>query len=187
MADLLRLVPEKKGEGFNPKRLVSENASLVFFAFVFLMLGIVWGGLTIYKTNLGVEIDELSKAASTVRAEIIQGGEVTRKYQDLLVRLSILSNLLEKHVEFRPMLEAVEAVTHPLVEFRSFTSAGGSREISLSGRAASYSILAKQLKAFEEDPRLEFKNLGGLSIAGDGGVGFSVTLLAGETLLLTQW
>ena len=98
-------------------------------------------------------------------------------------RLKGVTGLLANHVFTSNVFKVIEANSHPQVRFLNFNFAADSLKVDMSGEAASYSVLARQIGIFERESQVERVEFGGLSATSEGLVGFKLSLIFKPTLL----
>jgi len=98
-------------------------------------------------------------------------------------RLKNARALLAGHPFVSNVFRVLEQDTHPQVRFSNFSFAKDGLKADLSGEAASYRVLARQIGIFEQDPQIQKVDFGGLSATSEGLVGFKLTLVFRPSLL----
>lgn len=97
-------------------------------------------------------------------------------------RLKNLRQLLSEHTASSNVFGLLEKDTLPQVRFLNFNFDVSARKLDMSGEAASYSVIARQIGVFERDPNIERVEFGGLSLSGSN-AGFKVALIFKRSLL----
>ncbi len=181
MADLLA-----KKEPYISAAVIERSSSLLFFAVlaIFFLVAASSGGLAL-----------LNRAQSTAHAEVLEqvqekGGNLQTDLlnQIFLVdqRLSNLRLLIADHIFTSNALRLLEQETLPQVRFLNFNFEATSRKLDMTGEAASYSLLAKQIGIFERNPNIERVEFGGLAMGGSNLAGFKITVIFKKSFLLIQ-
>lgn len=109
--------------------------------------------------------------------------ELLDQITSLEQRLKNVRALLAEHPFASNAFRVLEADTHPQVRYSNFSFAKDGLKTDLSGEAASYRVLARQIGIFEQDPQIQKVDFGGLSTTGEGLVGFKLTLVFRPSLL----
>jgi len=109
--------------------------------------------------------------------------ELLDQITSLEQRLKNVRSLLAEHPFASNAFRVLEADTHPQVRYSNFSFAKDGLKVDLSGEAASYRVLARQIGIFEQDPQIQKVDFGGLSTTGEGLVGFKLTLVFRPSLL----
>lgn len=109
--------------------------------------------------------------------------ELLDQIASLETRLENARALLTNHPFASNVLRVLEQDTHPQVRFSNFSFARDGLKADMSGEAASYRVLARQIGIFEQDPQIQKVDFGGLSTTGEGLVGFKLTLVFRPSLL----
>ena len=178
MAEFL-LKQEKSADRFNFER----GGSLFFFISLtlFLIVLVVLGGLLLLnKSRVGTrdQIAAQNKSKEeNLRPELLEQVSVLDK------RLKNVRTLLASHFFVSNVLKVIEQDTHPQVRFTNFAFSADSRKADMSGEAANYSVLSRQVNILERDPQVERVEFGGLSTAEVKFVGFKLSIIFRPTLL----
>ena len=158
----------------------------VFSAFVAGMMalvvaGLVFGGLIILNKSRETQKQELI-SQNKIKEESMRP-ELLASILSLDKRLKAARSALSVHTFASNVFQLLEADTHPQVGFSNFSFAADSLKADMSGEAASYRVLARQISIFEQDPQIERVEFGGLSATGEGLVGFKLSVTFKPTLL----
>lgn len=92
-------------------------------------------------------------------------------------RLRNLRTLLAEHPRVSNVFRLLERDTLPQVRFLSFSMDVSSGKIDLTGEAASYGMLARQIGVLERDGNVERVEFGGLSLSGNNLAGFKLAII----------
>lgn len=164
--------------------LRGTGSSLLFFAALGLFLVILasYGGLALLsraqRNAEAIQEEQVKSKGEYARPELI------RQILVLDERLNSMRILLTKHVFLSNTLRLVEASTHPQVRFTNFGVSAEGKRIELTGEAASYAVLTRQIGFFENDRNVERVEFGGLSLGGESGtLGFKLTVIFKPALL----
>ena len=139
------------------------------------------GGLVVLNLAQKAEREEFI-AQNTAKEESLRP-ELLNQIAALERRLKGVRTLITDHLFASNVFGVIEANTHPQVRFVNFTFSADSLKVDMSGEAASYSVLARQIGIFEREPQIERVEFGGLSSTSDGLVGFKLSLAFKPSLL----
>lgn len=109
--------------------------------------------------------------------------ELLNQIASLDERLKAVRTLLSNHTFASNIFRVLEADTHPDVRFGNFSFVASALKVDVTGEAASYRALARQIAIFEQDPQIRSVEFGGLSTTGEGLVGFKLSLIFQPTFL----
>lgn len=181
MADLLT-----KKEPYISTLQLKRGGSFLFFVVlaVFFVMAASSGGLAL--------LNKAQSAAQETLWEEVRGKEGSLRTELLAQiflieqRLRNLRLILAEHVFTSNVLRLLEQETLPQVRFLNFNFDAASRKLDMTGEAASYSILARQIGVLERNPNIERVEFGGLAIGGNNLAGFKLTLIFKKSLLLLR-
>lgn len=148
---------------------------------VFALVAAGTGGLALLNKTREAQRTQLIEQ-NKIKEESLRP-ELLDQITSLEQRLKGARQLLTDHPFVSNVLRALEADTHPQVRFSNFSFARDGLKADLSGEAASYRVLARQIGIFEQDPQIQKVDFGGLSTTGEGLVGFKVSLVFRPSLL----
>lgn len=156
---------------------------------VLLFLGV--GVLAVTVAGVGGLI-ALNRGQEIQREELISQNKIKEESvrPELLQQISLLDRrlkgarqLIGDHAFASNIFSVIEKNTHPEVRFLNFTFSADGLKADMSGEAASYRALSRQIGLFEREPQIERTEFGGLSSTGEGLVGFKLSLTFTPTLL----
>ena len=157
--------------------------SLFFFvsatALALVVAGI--GGLFVLNRSQEAQRDEFI-AQNKIKEENVRP-ELLQQVVLLDKRLNGVRTLIGEHIFASNVFSVIEKNTHPQVRFLNFTFSADGLKLDMSGEAASYGTLSRQIALFEREPQIERTEFGGLSATSEGLVGFKLTLLFKPSLL----
>ncbi len=147
------------------------RVGMILGAIILILLLLSWGGLKFYQSSLVSQTQNLKEQESKVFS--IKDKELVVQMMDFESGAKLISNLLKNHVYTSEILDKLATSTLPQVQWVSYGLDVINRRITLRGRAANYSVLAKQILALQDSG---FSNVAVSSIALDkvGGVSFGV-------------
>lgn len=180
MADLLT----KRESSYVTSIALERGSSILLYISLaaFLIIGATFGGLLLLnraqKEARTTLLDEVNKKEENLKTDLL------RQIFLLEGRLKNLRTLLSSHVFPSNVVKLIERDTLPQVRFLNFSFDATSGKLDMTGEAASYSILARQINVFERDPQIERIEFGGLSIIGGSNfAGFKLAIVFKPTLL----
>lgn len=172
-----------KKEHPTPTLRLDRTGSALFFVSLglFLLILAAYGGLWLlnraqHQTILTLR-EQIQSKEEDARPELIN------QILALDQRLSNIRAILGKHVFLSNIFRLIEKGVHQEVRFSNFNLSANSRKIDLTGEAASYAALARQIALFEQDPQIERVEFGGLTLSGENLLGFKLTLTFKQALL----
>lgn len=173
--------------GFGSVKAGSPSISAGIFVIVFSLVvlsGLAYGGLKIYDFKLGKDIQASKKEYNDI---------VNRQDSVLLKRIvsesqssAILSNLLKSHIYASKLIDVLAATTLSQVQWNSLSLAADKNKLTLSGRAASYKILAQQIIAFQNSSDWTKIDISHISLDKIGSVAFSADINFNPSLLINN-
>lgn len=101
-------------------------------------------------------------------------------------RLRKIATLLNRHVFTSNLFQLLETDVHPQVRFLSFNLLASSRKMDLSGEAANYTALSRQIGILERNPQIEKVEFGGLSFAPNSALNFRMNITFKPGILLIR-
>ncbi len=181
MPDLLtkkETIKSSTGPKYNSP-LFSYIGLLLFF-----LVGASYGGTILLNSNQQKTkeklIEEIKLKEESLRSELLD--EIFL----LDERLKNMGSLLHKHTFTSNIFKLIEADVHPSVRFSSFNLNTDSRKIDMSGEAASYTALSKQIGIFERNAQIEKVEFGGLSSGPNNLIGFRLTIILRPGIFLLR-
>lgn len=164
----------------------APGISIVKILFIFLIISLlIYGGLVVYERYfLKKQLDEIVSAGQQVDLETRISD--IKKVIEADKKLELLKQLLNSHVYFSQIFKFIEKNTEGKVYFNKFSANLASLKISLSGKAASYSNLAKQLKIFSEQKEINKVDVSNINSSPEGKVNFSLEFDFNKSLLLKK-
>ncbi len=152
---------------------------LALMAFFFTSAG--YGGLLFLNKAQERARDELQEEVRLKQENIRP--ELLNEVGALEDRLKNVSALLANHVAATGALTLLEKTTHPNVRLTNLNFASAERKLDVSGEAASYGVLARQITFFEQQPDIERVEFGGLSIGPANTVNFKTSLVLAPSVI----
>lgn len=145
-----------------PERIV-EKRPMGILAFlsviIFVGVGLLIGGLYLYRTYLTKQKDVLSQSLNISRQSFEPA--TISELQLLDKKISVSKELLKNHFVLSPLLEAIGPMTLPSIQFTKFDYQSKDQEffVQMSGIARDYSSIALQDKEFNTNKGRYFRNV----------------------------
>lgn len=152
----------------------SSKILLVFVLILFILSLLVFGGLYFYQIQLNKKITEIQKEIEQVEKE--KDEELIEQIISSEERINILTNLFASHIKSSKLIKLIEESTLPQVRWTSLTFDTKNNSLELSGKAADYSVLAKQITAFEESGMKQM-TISQVKLSKEGGVDFAMSMI----------
>jgi len=169
----LQLLPEarKKIDIVTP----GENRLLIVGGAVLVIVAILSGGLYLYKNSLENKIVSLDTEMVALEQQRNKQAE-----QNILVfnkQISMLSDLLDKHVYWTTAFSKIEGLTQSQIQFDSLTATLANNKIDLKATAANYTTIARQISAFLSDESVTDINLSRVNTLTNGRLEFIMQII----------
>lgn len=168
-----------KRPGFSGLNLsAAENVSLkiwLILAAAFLaILILAYAGLWFYQGRLDGQAADLNKKNDEMLARLDQ--KAVKNLIDTKTNAEIISGLLKNHKLTSRLIDALAAATLPRVQWLSLAAALDKNSLTLSGQAADYNVLAKQMTALKEDNNWQNVEISNIALGKDGFVSFGLNM-----------
>lgn len=164
-------------------RAVYQQGALFFVLTLIIFLGfaVVSAGLGVYKRSLdGTKKQWESKIENQKKQ--LQVNTIDRLFA-ISDELTATRELLSSHVYTSNVFAFLQEVTHPQVQFLSFTFSRDAKKIDLTAAASSYRTVAEQISFLEGHPQVEQVDFGGLTSGDKGLVNFNLAIIFKPSLL----
>lgn len=147
------------------------KAGVILAALVFVLSCLLWGGLKFYQKSLAEQIDSIrAKQDQIFQAK---DKELARSIIDFESGAALIQNLLKNHIYTSEILEKLSALTLPQVQWQTYSLDVKTKSLLVKGRAANYSVVAKQMLAFKEGGFFDVA-VSGINMDRTGGVSFQL-------------
>lgn len=151
------------------KVLLSSRGLLISALIALVLVAAGWAGMRIYERYLSKKIEAVKeKTATTFSAE---DQALAKKIVDLQRRAVWLEGLLKSHIYTSGPLDKLAGATLPQVQWLDYSLNVEAKTLTLKGRAADYSVVARQLLALAEAgfslielPAVTLDKIGGVSL-----------------------
>jgi len=147
------------------------RVGIILGAAILLLLLLSWGGLKFYQSSLVSQTQNIKEQQSQIFS--VKDKELVSQMVDFESGAKLISGLLKNHVYTSEILAQLATSTLPQVQWESYGLDVKSGKIILKGRAASYSVLAKQILALQ-DSGFSKVAVSGIALDKVGGVSFGV-------------
>lgn len=160
--------------------------SITKILFVFLVISLlVYAALFIYeKYFLKKQLDEITLAGQQLGLE--ERISDIKKIIEIDKKIELSKQLLNSHIYFSKIFKFLERNTEDKVYFNKFSANLANFKINLSGKAATYSDLAKQLKIFSEQKEVKNVDVSNISTLVDGKTSFNLEFIFDKSLVLRK-
>lgn len=152
-------------EGFK----TPNKSKILILSFISaLLLGLavlIFAGFFIWNLNLQNNLNHLDQEINSLPKleSLVSQNKINR-----------LEALINNHVYWSEVFKLIEESSLKNIYFNNFSGDASAKEINLQSRVASYSLLAEQIKAFEQNfNKVDFSSQG---MAKQGGIDISIKL-----------
>jgi len=148
-------------------KLTSKTNLWLALTIGFLLLVIlIYFGLTGYKNSLIKERGDLEERLIELTNQRDLGMEAD--FMELKTGIEDLRKVLENRLYSSKLFELLEEITLPRVQFTGLEADLSQANLNLKAEAADYPTFAKQIVAFEQDPRIEKVDLSEVNLETSG-------------------
>lgn len=158
---------------------ISDALFLVVLTFFFLAL-FGSGGVLTFRYAANRKIERLDAERQRLEGELRP--HLIDQVLELSRRIEAGRAALGKHIFPSNVFEFLESATLPQVRFTSFGYSFDAKRVDLNAEAASYAILARQIRVLEARKEVEKVDFGGLSLGDRGLVNFKISVVLHEDL-----
>jgi len=121
----------------------------VFYSLMVVALCLfVWAGVKGYDFYLQRTSKKIVEEIKNIQAS--QNLDAAQKFIEIDQKAGMVEKLLKNHIYSSQFFDILEKLTLPQVQWKAVSLNTVDGEVSLSGQAASYSVLAKQIISFQE-------------------------------------
>jgi len=181
----VNLIPEEYKKRKEKLSTIFSKTGGVVLGLVILSL-LFYGGLLSYQNKLNKELDNIEEQIKVLNQK--RDPETEEAVVDLDKKLRALKKIFENHVYWSKLFSKIEELTVPQAYFSKVKLDSSEREIniSFSGNTPTYTILAKQMKSFQEDSQVESIRVSDLSLSAEGGIDWELKIIFSKDILLNH-
>lgn len=145
---------------------------IIFPAIILFASFVLGGGVYLFRNYVENRVTDLNENLRRIEGQFEAPliNELTR----IAKEIEAAKLVLDAHVQNSRIFDFVEDFTHQNVYFNSFNFDGA--ETTLAGRAPSYTILAEQMRLFEESGVIPSLRISNIALGEDGDIGFNIVL-----------
>ena len=161
--------------GLSVPRFVSPKLKIISgILLVITIILMVLSGLEYYWLNIRLrgEVNSLKNQVEAV--DVKQKTLQTQQFVVVQSQLRSLRSILENHIYATNLFEFLESIAHPKTRFIGLGADLDSRVIKLRVEAASFAVVAEQLKILENSPLVEKFSTSDFSTGQKGEISFSL-------------
>lgn len=179
----INLIPREyklKREKFSG--IVSRTVGAVFALFILSLLA--YGGLLLYQNKLNTDLESINNAIKNL--EIKRDFETEEIMVDLDKKLKVLKDMFEEHLYWSKIVAKTEDLIIPEVYFSGAHLSLTEDKINFgfTGNALTYTILARQMISFQEEPNVENVSVSDIGLSAEGGIDFNLEVIFSKDILL---
>jgi len=171
--------------GHLSEEITSRNSILMILSIGFLIVVVLISlGLWRYQSNL-----IKNKVSLTERIENLQNqrnDDLESNFIELGKRIKGFEKILEHRIYLSKVFEMIEELTLSQVKFADMNIDLSENKFNLKTEASSYSVLAKQVLIFKEDPRIKNVDLSKAVLSTYGRVASELTLELDSSFSLSK-
>lgn len=168
---------------------------LFFLTFlIVLAVGMAWGGLVFYRENLSDQLADEQEQLRTIQTEIARLSGNAERVELFEQRLSAVAGLLDRHVDWEPVFQAIERLLPGTVVLKSLQVDSDQGQLSISGATTDTDQVAQALASLLSDQNQtifsdgQFSQVGRTVLAEEGEqqvveYDFQITLSFDESIL----
>ncbi|MBI4811976.1 hypothetical protein HY798_00790 [Candidatus Falkowbacteria bacterium] len=163
---------------FSPPPKTETKGARWFLAAPILLMILVFGGwlgLSYYKKYLEKEISGLDAKIAELQSD--ENKESAQKIRRLQQSLKAAQPFLKEHIFPAGVFRLIEESTLPEVYYDKLDLQTDGARVSLSGVAAGYNILAKQIAILNGNPMIRSVEVGKVNLGERGGVAFEMIIV----------
>lgn len=169
--------PKMSGHIYSDSKLPLVLSLIILFAVVF-----IWLGLFFYNRSLDKEQEILFQKMEQLKKE--ENKEMVNKIISMEKGLKSAKGLLAAHTYPSNIFGFLERLTFANVAWEKFDFDAEGLESSLSGRAQTYNVIAKQILVFQSEPAIANISVSGVQLDQNGGVSFSAKIIFNSKILV---
>jgi hypothetical protein len=185
MVDINLIPKEYRKRGLDIGGVFSRAGMIVLGILILSLL--IYGGLFIYCNN----VDKKTKDTEQQITNLQSGRDLaTENIIDKTgEKLALVEDIFKNHLYWSQFFAEIEKATVNKVYFpeSKFSIDNNKINVNLSGKATSYSDIARQMVSFKENPSLEQIEVSGITTAEAGEINFQLALIFSKNILLKTY
>jgi hypothetical protein len=181
----INLIPKEykeRGSGFS--NIFSKTGGIILALLILSLL--IFGGLLFYKNKIKTNLEDINQEITNLESKRDNSSEFSIYYADK--KINLVQNLFKDHVYWSKLFVKIQELVVPEVYFSDLKSTffEDKLEVVLTGKATTYTALAKQMTGFKEDPLVEKISLTGTTLSEAGGVDFDFSIVFKKDILISD-
>lgn len=184
MVDVNLIPKEYKKRKETLKVIFSKTGGVVLILLILSLL--FYSGLLFYQNRLNKNMESIREETALLDEK--RDPETEKTIIDLDKNLDIMTQLFEDHLYWSELFTKIEELTLPEVYFSDakLSFSGNKINVNFSGNALTYTILARQILSFQEEPFVEEVRVSDISLASEGGLKFNLEIIFNKDILLKE-
>ncbi len=173
MVEVNLITEDKAPQEVTFSRFAKTNIPFIGAALLLFLMGAAALGFFVYRSTLKSEIQKANKQIGEARTSIDEN--ILSQMIIFDSQVVNLKKILDLHRDGSRLFGFLEENTLKRASYDSVSVNIETSELSVSGSAASYSILAKEMRHLESLPEISNVEVSGIKLSPDRGVSFSLT------------
>jgi len=171
----INLIPREYRERKLGIKAIFSKMTIIALAVLILSL-LFYGGLLFYKKNLNKNLEAINQEIFELEQK--RDPKTEKAMVDLDKRINILKILFENHIYWSNLFEKLQELTITQAFFTGaqVELAENVAKFSADGGTSTYTNLARQIVAFQEDSSVSSVRVGGITLDEKLGIKFSITV-----------
>jgi len=181
----INLVPiEYRRKGETLMFIFSKTGGGILILLILSLL--LYAGLLFYQSKLNQDLNSIKNEITLLDQK--RDPKTEEAIVNLDKKLGVLKDLFENHLYWSKLFTKIEELTVPQVYFSEtrFNFLSDKVDILISGNALTYTVLARQILSFQQEPLVEKVSVSNISLATEGGIKFDLSVLFSKDILLKK-
>lgn len=179
------LLPKEYERKIERKPFAPTINIVKIFIIILILTLLVYGGLIVYERYfLKKQLDKIISAGQQLDLETRISD--IKKVIEADKKMELLKQMLNSHIYFSQFFKFIEKNSEGKVYFDKFSADLSSLKVNLSGKAATYSNLAKQIKILSEQKEVKKVDVSNIISLPDGRINFSLEFNFDKSLVLKK-